>query len=85
MELTELIESEMNRLLQIWYNIHKSINDLPDVSEQLVLRYRYLERGVNGKLLSWDVISYKLGYEKRQVFRIHGKALEHLHIPQGCH
>jgi DNA-directed RNA polymerase specialized sigma subunit len=79
-ELNQLIETEMNKYLLLWTNIHKSISGISDVNEQLVLRYRYLERGIDGKPLSWDVISYKLGYDKRQVFRIHGKALEHLKI-----
>jgi DNA-directed RNA polymerase specialized sigma subunit len=77
-ELTELIESEMNSLMQIWYNIHKSIAALPDIDEQLVLRYRYLERTSLGGFPSWEIIADKLHYSRVQTIRIHGKALEHL-------
>ena len=77
-ELKELIETEMNGLLKIWYDIHKSIGELPDVEEQLVLRYRYLERTSLGGLPSWDIVSDKLHYSRAQTLRIHGKALEHL-------
>jgi DNA-directed RNA polymerase specialized sigma subunit len=81
-ELTELIQGEMDKLILTVMNIHRSISDLSDVDEQLVLRMRYLERGEDGKFQKWESISYRLKTDKRQVLRIHGKALEHLQI---CH
>ena len=78
MALEELIESEKSKLEQIRYNIHTAIGGLAKIDEQLVLRYRYIERSYNGKMPAWEVIAEKMHYDLRQVYRIHGKALEHL-------
>lgn len=39
-----------------------------------VLRYRYINR------LEWNQIAVIMGYEVRQIYRIHGKALNELNI-----
>lgn len=45
---------------------------LDDYQECLVMEMRYLH------FENWQDIAYKLNYEERQIYRIHGKALLHL-------
>lgn len=71
-KIKEMLESEIARLEQVQIDVHNAIMGLSNINEQLVLRYKYIER------LSWEVISYKMGYCDKQAKRIHGKALEHL-------
>lgn len=71
-KINDILQSEIARLEQVQIDVHNSISELVNINEQLVLRYKYIER------FSWEVISYKMGYCDKQVKRIHGKALEHL-------
>lgn len=48
------------------------INQLENFQERIVLQFRYLY------FENWQDIAYKLSYEERQVYRIHGRALMHL-------
>ena len=47
------------------------IRRLPELSEQDVLIARYLH------CKPWPVIAREMHYEERQVYRIHGRALQH--------
>lgn len=78
MKLEEMIRSEKQHLENIKLAIHTAISNLENVDEQLVLRYRYIECSYNGKFLAWAVIAEKMHFELRQIYRVHGKALEHL-------
>lgn len=71
-KIKEMLENEIARLEQVQIDVHNAIKGLSNINEQLVLRYKYIER------LSWEVISYKMGYCDKQPKRIHGKALEHI-------
>ena len=48
------------------------INTLDDFQERMVLQLRYLY------FENWQDIAFRLNYEDRQVYRIHGRALMHL-------
>lgn len=55
--------------------IEHAIESLPDAAERLVMRYRYIDG------LSWRSVCIRLnarGYSERQVYRLHGWALEKL-------
>ena len=71
-KINDILQGEIARLEQVQIDVHNSISELANINEQLVLRYKYIER------FSWEIISYKMGYCDKQVKRIHGKALEHL-------
>lgn len=45
------------------------IGCLQDYQERIVMEYRYIH------FENWQDIAYKLNYEERQIYRIHGKAL----------
>jgi hypothetical protein len=84
LELRQMIQDEIVKLDNVQKAIFKAINDLSDINEQLVLRYRYIELQ-NGMPPNWDYISLKLHFSKQQTLRIHGKALEHLEYDNKCY
>ncbi len=54
--------------------IESAILKMKDGLESELLHKRYI------LFKSWDVISIDLGYERTQVHRIHGKALQHFDL-----
>jgi len=56
--------------------------------EAQVLELRYIAHWIDSRgreqvgLLPWEAIAARMGYEKRQVQRIHGMALQHIEIPE---
>ena len=53
------------------------IIQLESSDEREVMRYYYLD-SLDGRLLKWDDVATKMHREKRQIFRIHGNALNNL-------
>lgn len=77
-KLEKLISQEVERLEKIQIAIFEAIQSLADVDEQLILRYRYIETGGNGKPLTWETIGEKIGYTPHHAHRIHKRALANL-------
>lgn len=75
-ELEHMIDSEVDRLVDLRVEIHKVIEDVEDPSEQLVLRYRYIMG------YTWEKIGEALGVDSRTVRRWHSKALQHVKVPK---
>lgn len=73
------VEEEILRdtedLTRIMRSIQSSINDVPDSSCRLILEMRYLA------FIKWEDIASELGWTKRNVFYVHGKALRLVKIP----
>lgn len=53
------------------------ITRLEDSDEREVMRYYYLDTD-KGRLYKWTDVADKMGYNERQIYRIHGDALVHL-------
>ena len=73
-----IISKEIEHYISVKKEIHAVIEDVEDNDEKLCLRCRYIE------FMSWEQIADKMHYELRTVFRIHGKALNHIKIPSTC-
>ena len=56
--------------------IERRIDALDSSEQKRCLRLRYLEG------MTWERVSLEMGYERMQVWRIHGRALENLHPEQ---
>jgi len=69
-DLENEINADIDRLIDIKKDIQDTIKKMDDINQQLLLELRYL----SGK--SWDEVSDVLGYDKRWVMRLHGKALK---------
>ena len=66
----EKITARLERLVALKGRAVEIIEVLPDVAQRSVLRRRYLM----GQ--EWPVIARAMHYDERQIYRIHGKALE---------
>lgn len=74
-DLDNQINEEIERLVALKTEIRNVINAVPDNDERLCLRLRYIE------FLTWEQVAEKMNYERRQVFRLHGNALNHVKVP----
>lgn len=74
-ELERDIEDKIRHLMELKDEISRAIDKLESYDEQMVLRYRYLDR------FSWEEISHMLHVSERTVYRIHGDALANFIVP----
>ena len=74
-DLMRKLNAELKRKRNARAEIMAAIEKLPNETEKLVLKFRY----ING--WKWERIAEMLGYEYRHVTRLHGNALSHLDIP----
>lgn len=71
-KICNIIDRKRVALLRVKIAIETAVFNLGDAKESEVIRKRYLN------LKSWDTIAIDMGYEVRQIHRIHGYALAHL-------
>lgn len=72
MELEEKIHLDEQRLISLREEIFGKIDTLENVTERLVLRYRYL------MFMPWKEIAAKMGYSRQWIFAKHNDALKSL-------
>ena len=70
-ELERRIDAYVDELVARKSEAFARITRLPELAEQDVLIARYIQ------LKPWPVIAREMHYEVRQVYRIHGRALQH--------
>lgn len=68
-ELFRELKTQMEKRIDLRLQISRKIEEMPDETESLLLRYKYIQG------LSFEEISVKLGYTYRHTTRLHGKAL----------
>ena len=71
-DLNYEINEDIDRLVDLKREIVKIIGQVEDVSFQLLLEMRY----INNK--SWDDVARDMGYDKRWIMRLHGRALKEI-------
>lgn len=67
--------------------------DRMEAEEAQVLHLRYIARWVDSHgndrvgLMPWGAVAARMGYidRERQLYRLHGDALQHFEIPEDCH
>lgn len=64
---------EYQRILSDWWKCRSCILKISNQDRSDVLRYKYL---LGYKYKSWDAISEKMHISRRNIFILHGKALE---------
>lgn len=74
-DIDDELESEKERCIETLHNTMHLIHQIPDKNEsgrnqQKVLIMRYVND------FTWENIAVKMGYTVRQVYNIHGKALQ---------
>lgn len=75
-ELETELSAKAERLVSFRKEIERRIDALDSSEQKRCLRLRYLEG------MTWERVSLEMGYERMQVWRIHGRALENLHPEQ---
>lgn len=63
------LEEKLEKLVEFQIKIAAEIEHLEDWKERVVLRYRYINN------FTWEHISERTGYSKKQISRIHKRAI----------
>lgn len=77
MDMQKELEENIAVLQERQLAAERKIQSLANSDEREVMRYYYMDTE-NGKPLSWEHVSVRMGYDKRHVLRIHGRALANL-------
>ncbi|HCJ4334388.1 TPA: DUF1492 domain-containing protein [Listeria innocua] len=75
-DLEQQIQQEVEQLIKLKSDIREAINQMENVDEKLLLRYRYIN------FLNWEEICVNLNVSMRTVHRLHSSALQHLKVPK---
>lgn len=73
-DLDRKLRAQMYKKIQLRAEITAKIDAMPDETESLLLRLRYIHG------LKWEEVAVKMDYSWRAVHKIHSKALEHFEI-----
>ncbi len=77
MNLEEQINKEIDLLMELKKEIRIVITTVEDTDERMVLKYRYIHN------YTWEQIGNELHADARTVRRWHGKALQHVILPDN--
>lgn len=72
--LEEEINGEIDRLVDLKTEVRRRIEAIPDERYRAILAAKYLN------YQSLDRIADDMGYEQRQIFRLHGRALQAINM-----
>lgn len=76
-EMQKKIDDEIDRLVDLKEQMRSVIGSVPDIDEQLVLRYRYIHN------YTWERIGDELNADRTTIYRWHGSALKHVTFPEN--
>lgn len=76
-ELEAKLSSELETLSALKKQIGETIDTVEDMDERLVLKYRYVHN------MTWEQIGCELSADRTTVYRWHGKALQHVRMPDN--
>lgn len=76
-DLEEQINKEIDLLMELKKEIREVITTVDDTDERMVLKYRYVHN------YTWEQIGNELHVDARTVRRWHGKALQHVVLPDN--
>ena len=77
-ELEQKIDAEIDRLVDLKEQIRTVIDKVENPDEQMVLRYRYIHNW------TWEQIGDALYADESTIRRWHGRALQHITVPDDC-
>ena len=65
------LKEQLEKRITIRREITQKIEKMPNETEKMVLRYRYIH------LLKWEEIVVKMCYSWKGIHKVHGRALQH--------
>ena len=74
-DLEKVIDAEIDRFVDLKKEIRQVINEVPDNSQKLVLKLRYIQ------FLKWESVAAEMDLSLKQVHRIHNDALKSVKLP----
>ena len=74
-DLEKVIDAEIDRFVDLKKEIRTVINQVPDNSQKLVLKLRYIQ------FLKWESVAAEMDLSLKQVHRIHNEALKNVKLP----
>lgn len=77
-ELEQKINAEIDKLVDLKEQIRSVIDMVENPDEQMVLRYRYIHNW------TWEQIGDALYADESTIRRWHGRALQHITVPENC-
>lgn len=75
-DLEAKLQEEIRATVARWNEIHDAIEQLRNVDERLVIRYRYIE----GR--TWDEIGLELRFSNSRIKQLHDSAIDHIVLPE---
>jgi len=78
-DLENEVNEDIDELIKLKSEIEETINQVDDPVYQLILQMRYIDRK------TWEEVARNVGYDRRTIFRIHGKALKEIEKIKSCH
>lgn len=69
--LMDDLKEQLEKRIAIRREITQKIEKMPNETEKMVLRYRYIH------LLKWEEIAVKMCYSWKGIHKVHGRALQH--------
>ena len=75
-DLEREINVDIDRLVDLKAEARKAINAVNDPDQQLILELRYL------CYKPWLEIAEAMGYSEAGIYKLHGKALRKIHVPE---
>ena len=79
-DMADMINNKIDALIELKMKVSSEIDQLDKAEHRLLLRQRYIN------LKSFEQIAVQMGYEIRQVHRIHGNALQNMSLNvMECH
>lgn len=75
-DLEREINEDIDRLVDLKAEARRTINAVSDPDQQLILELRYL------CYKPWLEIAEAMGYSEAGVYKLHGKALRKIHVPE---
>ena len=76
-ELQKKVDDEIDRLVDLKEQMRGVIGAVPDIDEQLVLRYRYIHN------YTWDQIGEEMHADRTTVYRWHNQGISHVRLPEN--
>lgn len=73
-ELFRELKEQMEKRIDLRLQISRKIEAMPDETESLLLRYRYIHG------LKWEDIALRMDYSWRGVHKVHARALQHFQM-----
>jgi len=76
-ELEQRVNARIRELVRLKHAAMDAIDRVEDARQREVLELYYIDG------YKWEQVAERMGLDERQVFRLHGRALQRIEVPEG--